>query len=60
LHGLSKVQLIQLLGLPEKNVKGYYYYPISRTGMGGFTIHTKTLVIKLNSDSSVEWRKIHE
>jgi len=61
LHGLNKEQLFRLLGQPGYSNNGYLYYPISRKTFPGIPIPfaVKTLVIKLTSDSTVEWRKVH-
>ncbi len=60
LHGITKNELFTLLGQPETSNNGYHYYTIAQERFGLLPIHTKTLVIKLTADSTVEWRKIHE
>lgn len=60
LHGVKKDSLLRLLGSPDRIDSNYLFYQISQQRVGLFPIHTKTLVIKLNSDSALEWRKIHE
>jgi hypothetical protein len=59
LNGLKYSKLIDLLGQPDRTDNGHLFYLISQQRMGGFPLSTKTLVIKLTSDSTVEWRKIH-
>lgn len=59
--GWKKDSVINFLGKPDRTQDGYLYYTISRNMIGNvFTLHTKTLVIKLGEDSTVEWRKIHQ
>jgi hypothetical protein len=61
LKGLKKDEVEDLLGAPNRTDSGYLFYLVDRTVIAGFfTLHTKTLVIKLDRDSTVEWRKIHE
>lgn len=59
LHGLSRDSLIRLLGAPDKSKEGYLYYKISEEKIGFWPLHVQTLVIHLNADSTVAWRKIH-
>lgn len=60
LKGLKKKAVIDLLGQPDRINSDYLYYKIAVQRIGFFPIHTKTFVIKLTTDSTVEWRKIHE
>ncbi len=60
LHGLKKDSLINLFGSPDRSDSSYLFYTIAQERLGFFPIHTKTLVIKLTKDKTVEWRKIHE
>lgn len=60
LHGISKDSLLQLLGPPDRSNNGYLYYKIAEEKIGFFTLHTRTLVFKLQSDSLVEWIRLHE
>ena len=59
-HGLKRSEVINLLGQPSRTDTFYLFYKIVQQRLGAFIFHTKTLVIKLNKDSTVEWRKIHE
>lgn len=61
LHGLKKEEVENLLGEPNKRDNGYIFYTVSANFIGNVPvpISTKTLVIKLTKDSTVEWRKIH-
>ncbi len=60
LHGTKKDSLVHLLGSPDRSDSSYLFYRIAQERLGFFPLHTKTLVIKLTKDSSLEWRKIHE
>jgi hypothetical protein len=60
LKGLKKDEIIDLLGQPDRSDSSYLFYRIAQTRIGFFPLHTKTLVIKLTMDGTVEWRKIHE
>ena len=57
---LTKDELLDLLGKPDRSNKGNLYYMISQKKLGFWPIKTKTLVIKLKEDNSIEWIKIHE
>ncbi len=61
LHGLKKVEVFNLLGQPDRTDNGHLFYKIDQQFFPNttFPIGTKTLVIKLTKDSTVEWRKIH-
>jgi hypothetical protein len=60
LKGWKKDSVIAFLGQPDKIDSNYLFYSIAQKRLGFFPLHTKTLVIKLAADSTVEWRKIHE
>ncbi len=60
LKGWKKDSVVALLGQPDKIDSNYLFYSIAQKRIGFFPMHTKTLVIKLAADSTVEWRKIHE
>jgi len=60
LKGLKKDELIDLLGPPTRTDADYLFYTIAQPHIGILTLSNKSLVIKLTSDSTVEWRKIHE
>jgi len=57
---LNKEQLLKLLGKPDYIKESHLYYRIIETRIGNWVIKTKTMVIKLIEDSSIEWIKIHE
>lgn len=62
ISGLKKEAILDLLGEPSRRDTGYLFYLVSRDFLGSFPVpfHTKTLVIRLKADSTVEWRKIHQ
>lgn len=57
---LTKNELLELLGEPDRSNKGHLYYMISQKKLGFWPIKTKTLVIKLKEDDTIDWIKIHE
>ncbi|MDB5193726.1 MAG: hypothetical protein JWQ96_3289 [Segetibacter sp.] len=62
LNGVPKDSVLSLLGQPLRSENGYLYYIVDQKFLPNtyFPISTKSLVIKLTKDSTVEWRKIHE
>jgi len=56
---LRQPEIIRMLGTPTRTDNGHLFYKISQTRFGSWPISTKTLVIKLKPDSTVEWVKIH-
>lgn len=60
LKGLKRDEVIVLLGQPDRIDSSYLFYMIAQKRIEFFPLHTKTLVIKLAKDSTVEWRKIHD
>ena len=61
LHGLKLAEVVDLLGQPNRTDSNFIFYNVDKTSVGGvFTLHTKTLVIKFNEDSTVNWTRIHE
>lgn len=62
IKGLSYNQIISMLGQPDRIENGHLYYSVYKKYLGNFPVplNTKTLVVKLTKDSTVEWRKIHQ
>jgi hypothetical protein len=60
IRDLSQTDIFKLLGEPDKIKENFYYYTIDHTGMGAWTLHSKTMVFKFNVDEKVEWIKVHE
>ncbi|KAA3599268.1 MAG: hypothetical protein DWQ06_10135 [Calditrichaeota bacterium] len=59
---LDKNKILALLGEPSyyRENKNFLYYLITEKSLGPWTLHTKTMVIKLLENNSVDWIKIHE
>lgn len=53
-------EVLALLGDPTRIDSLYLFYRIKETRINFFTLNAKTLVIKLNEDSTINWMKIHE
>ena len=60
IRSLNKIELLELLGEPDKSNDGYLYYRISQKRAGPWPLTTRTLVIKFVDDESIEWIKIHD
>ncbi len=60
LKKLRKPGIIAMLGEPDRIDNNHLFYTISRKRLEFVTLHTRTMVIKLKPDESVEWVKIHE
>lgn len=52
--------VLDLLGKPDRTNEDYLYYMIAQKRIGSWPLHTKTLVIKLTENDTVEWIKIHD
>lgn len=52
-------EILDLLGEPDRQTEGYFYYTVSQKRIGSWPLHTKSLVIKFSNDS-IEWIKIHD
>lgn len=60
LRKLNNEEIVETLGQPNRTNEGHLYYTITQTRIGAWTLHAKTMVIKLTDDNSIEWIKIHE
>ncbi|MBT8301194.1 MAG: hypothetical protein KJO63_07685 [Maribacter sp.] len=60
IRALNGDEIIELLGNPDRSNEGYLYYMVAQKRLGSWPLHTKTLVIKLMGDGTIEWIKIHE
>ena len=56
----NKDGILELLGEPDRINDGHLYYMIAQKRLGFWPLHTKTLVIKLSNDSTINWIKIHD
>ncbi len=59
---LKRNDLVDLLGKPdyEREDKNFLHYRIDDNKIGTWTLKTKTLVINIAEDSTINWMKIHE
>lgn len=60
LHKAKSAAIFQLLGEPDRIDNNHLFYRVSQKRFGFLPLHTRTLVIKLRTDSTVEWVKIHQ
>ncbi len=60
IRNLTKTELTALLGAPDRDIDGHLYYDIERKGIGSWTMHLTSMVVKIKNDSLIEWIKIHE
>jgi hypothetical protein len=60
LRTLSKTQILDLLGKPDRTNGEYIYYIIDESNLGFWTLNSKSLVFKFTTADSVEWIKLHE
>jgi len=56
----SKDEMTDLLGQPDRVDSLYLFYRIAQERLGPWPLHTKTLVIKLSGDSTLNKIMIHE
>ncbi len=61
-RALNKDEILDLLGEPSyyRNNKNFLYYRITEKRLGPWPLHTKTMVIKLSEENTIDWIKIHE
>ncbi|WP_445381192.1 hypothetical protein [Robiginitalea sp. IMCC43444] len=57
---LREEKIMELLGKPDRRNGEYLYYEISRRRLLGWTLHAKTMVVKMKADKSVDWIKVHQ
>lgn len=60
LRELKRDEILELLGEPTRVDTNYLFYRVSQKRLGLWPLHTKTMVIQLAEDSTVNWVKIHE
>ncbi len=59
-RALNKDKILELLGEPDRSNDGYLYYTVAQKRLILWPLRTKTLVIKLSDNSTIDWIKIHE
>ncbi len=57
---LKTKELLDMMGKPDRTDSSYLFYMITQKRIGFWPLHTKSLVIKLSEDSTINWMKIHE
>jgi hypothetical protein len=60
LRTLTKSQVLNLLGKPDRTHENFIYYLVDETNLGFWTLNSKSLVFKFTATDSVEWIKLHE
>lgn len=60
IRSLSKQQILQILGQPDKREDNHIYYLISQSRIASWPLHTTFVVVKFTTADTVEWIKIHE
>lgn len=53
-------EVLEMLGDPDREDENYLFYMIEQRKIGFFTLNQRTLVIKMEPDSTVNWIKLHE
>ena len=56
---LKEVEIIGLLGEPDRVNDGHLYYTVVQKRLGAWPLSTKSLVIKFKEDGTIEWIKTH-
>ncbi len=59
LRSFNYREIVSLLGKPDKEDNLHLFYRVHQKSIKFFTLHTKTMVIKFEQDSTVNWIKIH-
>jgi hypothetical protein len=59
---LSRNEVLDLLGQPSyyREDTNYLYYTIRQKRLFSWPLHTKTMVVKMKDQNTIEWIKIHE
>ena len=57
---LDVEEISKLLGDPDRQSEGFFYYTVSQKRIGSWPVHTRSMVIKFTNTSTIEWIKIHE
>ena len=60
IRSLSKPEILDLLGKPDRENDAYFYYLISETKLFAWPLSTKYMVIKFADNGPVEWIRIHD
>ena len=59
---LKQKEILNLLGEPSyyRDDSSFLHYRINETRLGPWILHTETMVIKLTTDSTIEWIRVHK
>lgn len=59
---LTRFEILELLGQPSyyREDTNFLYYTIKQTRLFSWPLHTKTMVVKMKNNNTIEWIKIHE
>jgi hypothetical protein len=59
---LNKDEILDLLGEPSyyRTNENFLYYMITQKRLVLWPLHTRTMVIKISADNTIDWIKIHE
>lgn len=60
LRQLTKTEILEKLGSPDRETDNHLYYIISEKKLGLWTLNQKSMVFKMTEVDSVEWIKLHE
>lgn len=60
LKGLTKEELLTVLGSADRIDGDYLFYTIAMDRVMGYPLNSTNLVIKIGADGKVAWRKIHK
>lgn len=60
LKGLTKKELLTLLGPADRTDGDYLFYTVAMDHVMGYPLNSTNLVIKIGADGKVAWRKIHK
>ena len=60
LRTLNENEITQLLGQPDRLNQDFIYYRVKQTRLLFWPLHTRSLVLKFNDDSTIQWIKVHE
>ncbi len=60
LKGLTKEELLTVLGPADRTDGDYLFYTIAMDHVMGYPLNSTNLVIKIGADGKVAWRKIHK
>ena len=59
-RSLSKSEIMDLLGEPDRTNENYLYYMVKQRRIRSWPLHTKTMVVKLSEHETIEWIKVHD